>query len=180
MSIPIDDKERVLASLAHILVSERTPYALIGGVAVQFYIEEPRATADIDVALPRPDWLPSNRLIEAGFSYAGEHDWTENWRAPAGPGKKRLAIQFSIREEMAGVVDRGIDVDVGFPLRIAALPDLIQLKLDAAGEKSRRLIKRKRDMLDVEELLEVHPEQETPWIRRRILRIAEMLARVVG
>ena len=35
MGLPVDDKEKVLASLVAVLESTGTPYAVIGGVAMQ-------------------------------------------------------------------------------------------------------------------------------------------------
>ena len=51
MGLPVDDKEKVLASLVAVLESTGTPYAVIGVVAMQLYTEEPRTTAALDIAL---------------------------------------------------------------------------------------------------------------------------------
>src|SRR5450631_1754715 len=72
MGLPVDDKEKVLASLVAVLESTGTPYAVIGGVAMQLYTEEPRTTADLDIALhshdelPRPDSLSTSMVREGG------------------------------------------------------------------------------------------------------------------
>ena len=57
-----DSKEPALAELTDLLRKAHTAYALIGGVAVQLYSEEPRTTADIDVALASYDDLPRGRI----------------------------------------------------------------------------------------------------------------------
>ena len=69
MGLPVDDKEKVLASLVEVLQSTGTPYAVIGGVAMQLYTEEPRTTADLDIALRSHDDLPREKLEAAGFSF---------------------------------------------------------------------------------------------------------------
>jgi hypothetical protein len=81
MGLPVDDKEKVLASLVEVLQSTGTPYAVVGGVAVQLYTEEPRTTADLDIALRSHDDLPREKLEAAGFSPDGVHDWSERSRS---------------------------------------------------------------------------------------------------
>ena len=54
-------KRPALLALAQIFAEANVPYAIIGGVALQFHQTEPRTTLDIDVAvamygqLPRPN-----------------------------------------------------------------------------------------------------------------------------
>ena len=143
-----DSKEKPLRLIAEILERERVPYALIGGVAVQVYTEEPRSTLDIDLAVPRYSDVPREALIGAGFEHTGRHDHSDNWRAPGpGPAKLRTAIQFSAEDvgiadavAHAGIVDLGD----GFRLRVATVADLITLKLVAAEEPSEQTRARHR------------------------------------
>jgi hypothetical protein len=175
MGLPKDDKEQVLASLVRVLDASATPYAVIGGVAVQLYTSEPRTTADLDVALRSHDDLPREDLVRAGFVPDGVHEWTENWRGPAPRGtdrKLRVAIQFSADDLMARAVSRAETVSVGkFSLRLATLQDLISLKLAAAAEPKRRVSKRSQDVTDVLRLLEEHPELDDPEVRIRVAQI---------
>jgi len=179
MGLPIDDKERVLASLVRVLERSGTPYALMGGVAVQLYTEEPRATADLDIALRSREEVPREILAEAGFSYDGEHRWSENWRGPAREGtpkRVRVAVQFSSDSLMAEAVDRAVATSVGdFVVRLVTMPDLVLLKLAAAEEETRRPSKRTHDVGDVLSLLEQHPELEDREIRDRLRRVRKLL-----
>ena len=63
-----DSKEQPLRFIAQLLERERVPYALIGGVAVQLYSQEPRSTLDIDVAVPTYAQVPRAALLDAAFS----------------------------------------------------------------------------------------------------------------
>ena len=172
MGLPVDDKEKVLSSLVTILKSTVTPYAVIGGVAVQLYTQEPRTTADLDIALRSRDDLPRSKLEAAGFSLDGTYEWSENWRGPAPAGtlrKLRVAVQFSADELMAAAVDHAETVSVGhLSLQLAALPDLVSLKLAAAEEPKRRPSKRSQDATDVMRLLEEHPELDSLAVRARL------------
>ena len=49
---PGDTKEGPLRQVISVLEAAHTAYALIGGVALQLHSEEPRATLDIDLAVP--------------------------------------------------------------------------------------------------------------------------------
>lgn len=57
-------------------------------------------------------------------------------------------------------------------IRVAALEDLVLLKLTAAEEPQRRPSKRLSDLRDVLALLEEHPEldRRIPDVRRRLAR----------
>jgi hypothetical protein len=155
-----DTKEGALRALAGALAKDRVPYALIGGVAVQLYSEEPRTTADIDVALASYDDLSHESLQAAGFKHERLFDHSDNWRAPGdGPRKQRIAIQFTVDKLTPGTVERAATIRVrGMRLRVAALPDLVRLKLEAAEEPQRRGSKRLSDITDVQRLLEANPE----------------------
>jgi hypothetical protein len=50
-------------------LNDAPAYAVIGGVAMQLYTEEPRTTADLDIALRSHDDLPREKLEAAGFSF---------------------------------------------------------------------------------------------------------------
>lgn len=175
MGLPIDDKEKVLTRLVQLLDYERVPYAIIGGVAVQLYTEDPRTTNDLDIAIPLRRDIPRAALINAGFTEDGEHQWSENWRGPAPvgtPRKQRVAVQFSDGTDMANAVARSEKVFVGqFSLQLVTLPDLVYLKMAAASEKTRRASKRSQDVTDVMKLLEEHPELDSPEIRELLRRI---------
>ena len=172
MGLPADDKERVLARLNDVLEGEGIPSAVMGGVAVQLYTEEPRTTADLDIALHDRDDVPGESLERAGFMHDGRHEWSDNWRAPAPAGtirKARIAVQFSADRLMSDSVDRAVVVkagDLSFPL--VTMEDLILLKLAAAEEPRRRESKRQHDVADVTRLLEEHPELGSEETRRRI------------
>jgi hypothetical protein len=169
MGLPIDDKERVLAALVGVMETTSTPYAVIGGVAVQLYTEEPRTTADLDIAVRGSDEIPRDELLRCGFMFTASHSWSENWRGPASQGtsaKSRVLVQFSVFPQ---AVAHSQFVSVGqlaFPL--VTLPDLVLMKLTSASDPARRLSKRLQDKSDVVRLVEEHPELDTEELRVRL------------
>src|SRR5258706_4407388 len=78
----VTDKDRAFRALFDVLESTKTPYALIGGVAVQLWISEPRTTLDIDVAVPSYEAIPVDALAAAGFRKLERYAHSENWLGP--------------------------------------------------------------------------------------------------
>ena len=71
---------RALRGLTETLSTARTPDALIGGVAVQFYTQEPRTTVDVNVALASYDGrIPDARRRLARASRRATRAGTKSW-----------------------------------------------------------------------------------------------------
>ena len=172
MQLPLDNKESVLVTVLNILHAHGVDYAVIGGLAVQLYTREPRTTKDIDLAIGSLTDIPRDDLRERGFKFQGLHAHTENWLSPAPtstPRKVRVPIQFSYGSPMTAAVSRSFAVDVGFPLQLVTLPDLVELKLLAAESPDRQRSKRGQDAVDVMRLVEEHPEIGSEKIEKRIM-----------
>jgi hypothetical protein len=109
------------------------PYCLIGGLAVNCYVE-PVYTLDADlvVVAPSPPELA--------------------------PGSE-LRIQFTTDERYQAFPARSVDANVlGIRVKVACREDVTQGKLWAYGDPQRRLSKRKKDELDLIRLAEAYPE----------------------
>jgi hypothetical protein len=177
---PGDTKEQPLRAVIAVLESTGTPYAVIGGIAMQLHSREPRTTLDIDLAVRTFAEIPGDALTKAGFVHEGRQAHSDNWRAPGpSPRAQRPAIQFS--SEDVGIDDaiaRAHPVDAGnFRLRLASPPDLLVLKLAAAEEPTRRASKRRQDLLDIMTLVDEYPELAThiPELQRRVERLTRTL-----
>jgi hypothetical protein len=170
-----DTKERPLRLVAQVLERSGTPYALIGGLAVQLRTAEPRTTLDIHVAVASFDQVPCAALLAAGFEHTGRHAHSDNWLAPAGNGVgSRVAVQFSAEDvgiAAAVAAAEMTEVADGLRLRVATAADLIQLKLAAAAESQRRPSKRQHDVADAVALLEEHPHLGSADILTRLRHV---------
>ncbi len=117
------------------------PYCLIGGLAVNCYVE-PVYTLDADIVLTQrhahamKDWVP----------------------------RSDLRIQFTTDERYQDFLDRAVESEVlGIRVWIANLQDVTQGKLWAYSDPQRRLSKRKKDELDLIRLAEAHPELKAKY-----------------
>jgi hypothetical protein len=139
-------KEPTLLAVARILAEAGVPYAIIGGVAVQIHLPEPRTTLDIDIAVA--GGVPRERLIAAGFTFAHL-----DWRGP-----DETPIQFTTDPSLAGAISRADIVErAGVRLRVIRRIDLLHEKLRSGSDPARRRSKRLQDLGDVEALLEADP-----------------------
>lgn len=149
-------KRPALLALAAVLHAAGTPYAIIGGVALQIHQAEPRTTLDIDLAVPSFADIPHDALLQAGFVLGGRFSHAENWVGPAG-----VPVQFTDDPALGGVIRRAVHLDLaGTPLRVIGRVDLLHEKLRAGTDPARRRSKRLQDLADAQAILE-----ETPQLR---------------
>ena len=121
------------------------PYCLIGGLAVNCYVE-PVYTLDADLV-----------VIASGLSKLLEH--LREASANAQPPGSQLRIQFTTDERYQTFISRSVEAEVlRVQTRVACLEDVARGKLWAYGDPQRRLSKRKKDELDLIRLGEAYPE----------------------
>ncbi len=146
-------KRPALVSLARILAAAGTPYAIIGGIALQVHQAEPRTTLDIDLAVASFDAIPRAELRAAGFSPTGTFSHSENWEGPEG-----VPVQFTDDPALAGAIQRAEEIELDdVRLRVIGVADLLHEKLRAASDPARRRSKRLQDLADAQGLLEATP-----------------------
>ncbi len=147
-------KQLALEALAAVLGASGVPYAIIGGVALQVHVLEPRTTLDIDVAVADRRFLPVAAMQQAGFSRTGLFEHTENWQ---GPGA--VPVQFTDDPAFAAALMRTVEVSSGSSqLRVLCVEDLLLAKLRAGRDPARRQSKRMQDLTDVQTLIEIHAD----------------------
>jgi hypothetical protein len=140
---------------AHIIATCESfgPYCLIGGLAVNSYVE-PVYTLDADLVVVGshlPDLTRS--LSELGFRVSA-HPQSVNLESP----ESDLRIQFTIDERYQSFPLRAQTREVlGIPVQVARLEDVVMGKLWAYSDPERRLSKRKKDELDLIRLAEAYP-----------------------
>lgn len=145
------------------------PYCLIGGLAVNCYVE-PVYTLDADLVViaENLDALSAG-LRDQGFEIE-EHFHSLNATAPG----SQLRIQFTTDARYQQFLPNAVSSEVlGVPVKIACLKDVAQGKLWAYSDPSRRLSKRKKDELDLIRLAEAYPELASfypPELRAQIER----------
>ena len=130
------------------------PYCLIGGLAVNCYVE-PVYTVDAGLVVVAENLTAlTARLGSQGFR-TDVHPHSVNALA----AESQLRIQFTTDERYQPFLRRAIDAAVlGLAVKVACLQDVTQGKLWAYSDPRRRLSKRKKDELDLIRLGEAYPE----------------------
>jgi hypothetical protein len=130
------------------------PYCLIGGLAVNCYVE-PVYTLDADIVAISQQLPPLlARLQEQGFKLEA-HTHSVNAQA----SNSDLRIQFTTDDRYQSFLSRSEKRDVlGLTVSVACLEDVVRGKLWAYDDGQWRLSKRKKDELDLIRLAEAHPE----------------------
>ena len=150
------------------ILNRHRPWCLIGGLAVNCYVE-PVYTLDADIVVISSE-LPaiSKELLAAGFSIE-EFPHSLNARMTG----SELRIQFSLDKRYQDFPPRSREVEMfGQNVRVSILDDIIQGKIWAWRDEKRRPTKRKKDELDLMRILEKYPEtrQAMPEeIQRQVL-----------
>ncbi len=130
------------------------PYCLIGGLAVNCYVE-PVYTLDADLVVIAPSLPELTAHLEAKGFKTEVHKHSVNALAPG----SQLRIQFTTDERYQDFLARSVDAEVlGIRVKVACREDVTQGKLWAYGDPQRRLSKRKKDELDLIRLAEAYPE----------------------
>jgi hypothetical protein len=131
------------------------PYCLIGGLAVNCYVE-PVYSSEVDIVVTAGGVANLSAYLEV-----------------QAPGSD-LRIQFTTDDRYQVFLDRSVESEVlGIRVKIANLADVTQGKLWAYGDPQRRLSKRKKDELDLIRLAEAYPELKSklpPELRDQIDR----------
>lgn len=142
-----------LAVLLAVLAETGAAHCVIGGLAVNAYAE-PVVSLDLDLV------VVAERLAEVAAALAARGLSVERFAHSvnlASPGSD-LRIQLQTDPRYQAFIPRARERDVlGHRLRVAAVADVLQGKLWAYQDASRRASKRQKDLADVARLLEVHP-----------------------
>jgi hypothetical protein len=135
------------------ILNDCGPWCLIGGLAVNCYAD-PVYTVDADVVVVLANLgAIRDRLIRAGF-YVSTFAHSLNARK----GSSKLSVQFTSDERYQPFIERAQRQDIlGQRIPVAKLEDVIQGKVWAWQDATRRLSKRKKDELDLIRIGEAHP-----------------------
>ena len=144
----------VLQLLLDILKETNTPYCLVGGLAVNAYVE-PVVSLDLDIVV-------AVEAIENICSSAEKNVLkVEKFRHSVilTSSKSDLRNQLQTDERYQPFVSRSLPKQVlGYEMRVASKDDVLQGKVWAYLDETRRKSKRQKDLADIARLIETYPE----------------------
>ncbi len=158
----------VLAVLLRVLEETGSEYCVIGGLAVNAYAE-PVVSLDLDIVV-------AMEAIERVRTAAGENafavesfEHSVNLKSDASD----FRIQLQTDPRYQDFIPRSEPRDVlGYRMRVAAARDVLEGKVWAYSDATRRKSKRQKDLADIMRLVEARPElaQRLPETIRRELQ----------
>jgi hypothetical protein len=136
------------------ILNKRGPWCLIGGLAVNCYVEPVYTLdADIVVAVQAVDSIKQD-LAEAGFSIS-EFPYSVNAKMSG----SELRIQLTMDLRYQDFLNETTIMEVlGEQVPVASLANITRGKIWAWSDQTRRPTKRKKDELDLMRLLERYPQ----------------------
>jgi len=142
-------------------------WCLIGGMAINAYVV-PVYTADCDLVVVSADLEPVLADLAAADWKIKEFPFSINAQRRLKRDEKsthKLMVQFTRPERYQSFAERAERREVfGRELPVACIEDLVQGKLWALGDPSRRPSKAHKDASDVLRLAEVYPEIVEPLL----------------
>ncbi len=161
------DQSNLLERVLALLDEHHIRYCVIGGQAVNAYVE-PVVSLDLDlvVAVDQID------AVEAKFKNSFRVERFPH-RLNVSLAGSDLRVQVQTDPPYANFVDHAAEREVlGLRLPVASLEDLLRGKVWAVQDPTRRASKRQKDLADIARLLEAYPH-----LRRQVPE--QVLARLV-
>jgi hypothetical protein len=157
----LPDKLGAIRAATAALGAAGVAHALIGGLAVGIRSGVPRATLDIDLAVPSTsDRAALERILTASdFAFVGAFEHSLNFKHKSGE-----PLQLAMDPAFDAMIARAEPVSLDdITLRVVTKPDLIAMKRRAASDPARRPSKALRDHADVLLLEGDVPDEDEGW-----------------
>jgi hypothetical protein len=161
------DQENLLESLIALLEEQEIRYCVIGGQGVNAYVE-PLVSLDLDLVVAVDQLEQVESLLEEHF---GVERFPHSLNISLTGSDVRVQIQTDPRYTafLEHAAPRNI---LGLTLPVASPEDILQGKVWAAQDPTRRASKRQKDLADIARLLEAYPmlrNQVPPDILARLI-----------
>jgi hypothetical protein len=146
------DRSNLLEQFVALLETHHVPFCLIGGQAVNAYVD-PLVSLDLDVVIAADRVEDVDRLLKPPYRVE-RFPHSVNISAAASD----LRVQIQLDPRYAAFIERAEPREVlGLTMPVAAKEDVLQGKVWAAQDATRRPSKRQKDLADIARLIEAFP-----------------------
>jgi hypothetical protein len=150
-------KADILQQLLGILTETGSDYCLIGGLAVNAYVE-PVVSLDVDIVVAVDNVvIVTNAAREQKMKVEG---FPRSVNLTGSESDLRIQVQTDPRYQsfIAGATVKEI---LGYRMKVASLENVLQGKVWAFMDDTRRRSKRQKDLADISRIIEAYPELTT-------------------
>ncbi len=144
----------VIQQFLDIIAETGSEYCLIGGLAVNAYVE-PVVSLDVDVVIAVDDLKSVSEAAQRHGLRVTPFEHSVNLDSPHSDLRIQLQTDPRYQAFIAGSTPKLL---LGYRMKVAALADLLQGKVWAYLDQSRRRSKRQKDLADILRLIEAYPE----------------------
>ncbi len=162
------DKSNFLESLIGLLAEHKIRYCVIGGQGVNAYAE-PLVSLDLDLVVAVDQMEEVEKLLGAQFKIERfPHSLNVSEHG------SQLRVQIQTDPRYFDFPSRSSEQEVlGLHLPVASIEDVLSGKIWAVQDPERRASKRRKDLLDIERLIEAHPRLRSNVPPEIIERLAD-------
>ena len=146
----------IVQLILSLLDETASPYCVIGGLAVNAFAE-PVVSLDLDIVVVSERIEPLRKAAEDKGMKVQEFEHSVNLSASGSD----LRIQLQTDPRYQAFIPRSQQFKVlGYEMTVACIEDVLQGKVWAYLDQTRRQSKRQKDLSDIMRLVETHPELE--------------------
>jgi hypothetical protein len=147
-----NNRKDILQILLNTLKEKDIKFCIVGGLAVNAYCE-PVVSLDLDVVITASNVVELIRILSQKFSVT-EQPHSINISSP----DSDLRIQIQTDQRYQEFITRAVEKNVlGYEISVASVEDILQGKIWAYEDTTRRPSKRQKDLADIMRLVETHP-----------------------
>ena len=147
----IVDRSNLLERFFELLRAHDVPFCLIGGQALNAYVE-PVVSLDLDVVIASDRLAEVESFVQGHFTVA---HFPHSLNLSGSDSELRIQIQLDPR--YAAFLNRATVRDVlGLHVPVAAIEDILRGKIWAVQDETRRGSKRQKDLADIARVIERH------------------------
>ena len=147
----------IIQLLLDILTETGSRYCVIGGLAVNAYVD-PVVSLDVDIVVAVEDVGATSVAAEGRGLKVEQFEHSVNISSP----RSDLRIQLQTDPRYQDFIPRAELKDVlGYRMRVANLDDVLQGKVWAYIDQTRRKSKRQKDLADILRIIEAYPQLGT-------------------
>jgi hypothetical protein len=159
----------ILQIFLKILEETKFTYCIIGGLAVNAYVE-PVVSLDLDIVVAMDDIEEVCKAAKRWGLKVEKYEHSVNLTSP----KSDLRIQLQTDVRYQEFISRSKTKQIlGYWMKVAIMEDVLQGKIWAYMDEKRRKSKRQKDLADIMRLVESYPElkKRMPVSIRRELKL---------